>query len=122
MVIGGSRGRVTGAPSPLANRSHSLADLHTKFSGACPLQDPILSFSHTFSLKSAYVGGPHPPQNGSMSPPTGNPGSAPANSLFLHMFLPKSSCIGGRLPPLPPPTVNLGYTTDGKNFLNFSQC
>ena len=26
-----------------------------------PLQDPILSFSHTFSLKSAHVGGQTPP-------------------------------------------------------------
>ena len=40
----------------------SLADLHTKFSGARPrLWDPILSFSHTFSLKSALDGGPRPP-------------------------------------------------------------
>ena len=39
----------------------SLADLHTKFSGARPLPDPILSFSHTFSPKSASFGGP-PPQ------------------------------------------------------------
>ena len=33
--------------------------------GACPahapLWDPILSFSHTFSLKSAHIRGPHPP-------------------------------------------------------------
>ena len=27
-----------------------------------PLQDPILSFSHTFSLKSAHVGGQNPPK------------------------------------------------------------
>ena len=41
----------------------------------CPLpQDPILSFSHTFSPKSAHVGGPRPP-NGSTTP-MGNPGSA----------------------------------------------
>ena len=29
--------------------------------GSCPPWDPILSFSHTFSPKSAHVGGPHPP-------------------------------------------------------------
>ena len=29
----------------------TLADLHTKFSGARPLRDPIILFSHTFSLK-----------------------------------------------------------------------
>ena len=39
-----------------------------------PLWDPILSFLHTFSLKSARVGGPHPP-NGCTLPPMGNPGS-----------------------------------------------
>ena len=33
--------------------------------GARPLQDPILSFLHTFSLKSAHVGGQNPPK---MSP------------------------------------------------------
>ena len=47
-----------------------LADL-----GACrahaPLQDPSLSFSHTFSPKSARIGGPHPPPNGSTRPLTG---------------------------------------------------
>ena len=37
--IGGSRGGVPGARPPW---------------------DPILSFLHTFSLKSAHVGGPHP--------------------------------------------------------------
>ena len=43
-----------------------------------PLWDPILSFSHTFSPKSAHVGGPQPcPQMGP-HPPLGNPGSAPA--------------------------------------------
>ena len=46
--------------------------------GACPvhapLWDPILSFLHTFSPKSAHVGGP-PPPNGCTLPPTGNPGS-----------------------------------------------
>ena len=49
--------------------------------GACqahaPLWDQILSFSHTFLLKSTHVGGPRPPPppNGS-TPPMGNPGSA----------------------------------------------
>ena len=42
-----------------------------------PLQDPILLFSHTFSLKSAHVGGQNPPQNGSTPPLTENPGSGP---------------------------------------------
>ena len=31
-----------------------LVDLHTKFSGAHPPQGPILSFSHTFSLKCSW--------------------------------------------------------------------
>ena len=36
--------------------------------GTChPLWDPILLFSHTFSLKSASIGGPHTP-NGSTPP------------------------------------------------------
>ena len=60
--IGGSRGGgVPGARPP-------------------PLWDPILSFSHTFSPKSAHVGGPcPPPPTGARPPPpppTGNPGSA----------------------------------------------
>ena len=49
-------------------RCISLADLGGGVPGAChPLRDPILSFSHTFSPKSAHVRGPHPP-NGSMPP------------------------------------------------------
>ena len=51
------------------NKQKSLADL----GGACrahsPLWDPILSFLHTFSLKSARVVGPCPP-NG-CTPPYG---------------------------------------------------
>ena len=44
---------------------------------ACaPQQDPILSFSHTFLLKSIRIRGSCPP-NGS-APPMGNPGSATA--------------------------------------------
>ena len=39
---------------------------------ACPLQDQILSFLHTFSAKSACVRGP--------CPPTGNPGSTTEKS------------------------------------------
>ena len=45
-------------------------DRHTigRSRGACPvhapLQDPILSFSHTFSQKSAHVGGQNPPKMG----------------------------------------------------------
>ena len=42
-----------------------------------PLWDPILSFLHTFSPKSAHVRGPCPP-NGCMPPLMGNPGSATA--------------------------------------------
>ena len=41
-----------------------------------PPWDSVLSLSHKFSPKSNHVGGPCPPQNGSMSP-TGNPRSAP---------------------------------------------
>ena len=44
-----------------------------------PLQDPILSFSHTFSLKSAHVGGQNPAKMGPR-PPTENPGSSPVNN------------------------------------------
>ena len=41
---------------------YALADLGGGVPGAHhPLWDPILSFSHTFSLKSACVGGPRPP-------------------------------------------------------------
>ena len=42
--------------------------------GAHPLWDPVLSFSHTFSAKSAHAGGPLPTMGA--RPPTGNPGSA----------------------------------------------
>ena len=52
-----------------------------------PLQDSILSFSHTFSLKSAHVGGQNPPQNGSTPPPTENPGSGPGIvNIFIYYF------------------------------------
>ena len=41
--------------------------------GACPvhapLWDPILSFLHKFSLKSAHVRGPRPPPTGARPPP-----------------------------------------------------
>ena len=58
-VIGGSRG---------------VCLVHT------PPWDPILSFSHTFSPKSAHVGGPRPP--------TGNPGSATEGyNLGIHLRL-----------------------------------
>ena len=43
-----------------------------------PLWDPILLFLHTFSPKSAHVGGPRPLLTGPRPPPTGNPGSATA--------------------------------------------
>ena len=39
----------------------ALADPHTKVFGACPLKDPILSFSHAFSPKIACIGGQCPP-------------------------------------------------------------
>ena len=54
---------------PPASNATALADLGGRARRTPPLWDPILSFSHTFSLKSAHVGGPRPP-------PTGNPGSA----------------------------------------------
>ena len=63
----------------------ALADLHTKFSGARPLWDPIPSFSHTFSRKSAHVGGPRPPKMGP-HPPMGNPGSAPEVRTFYSIL------------------------------------
>ena len=47
-----------------------------------PLRDQILSFSHTFLLKSTHVGGPHPPM-GPRPPPTGNPGSATVLSMHI---------------------------------------
>ena len=54
-----------------------------------PIQDPILSFSHTFSLKSAQVGGQNPPKMGPR-PPTENPGSGPeihGGKNFKSVFL-----------------------------------
>ena len=47
-----------------------------------PLQDPILSFLHTFSLKSTHIGGQTLPKMGPR-PPTENPGSDPAHGVFL---------------------------------------
>ena len=41
-----------------------------------PPQDPFLSFSHTFSLKSTHIGGQNSPKMGPC-PPTENPGSGP---------------------------------------------
>ena len=53
-----------------------------------PLWDPILLFLHTFSPKSAHVGGPHPP-NGCMpplweilDPPLLNPATLSHNLIF----------------------------------------
>ena len=46
VAIGGSDGGGGGGGEPGAHH---------------PLWDPILSFSHTFSLESARVRGPHPP-------------------------------------------------------------
>ena len=48
-----------------------------------PLQDPILSFLHTFSLKSAHVGGQNPPKMGP-HPPMENPGSGPDSEICTH--------------------------------------
>ena len=48
--------------------------------GARPLQDPILSFSHTFSLKSAHVRG-QPPQWGH-APLREIPGSGPDENFI----------------------------------------
>ena len=39
----------------------ALADLGGMPGTRHPLWYPILSFSHTFSLKSTHIGGPHPP-------------------------------------------------------------
>ena len=61
--------------------TYSLADLGGRRARRTPpLWDPILSFSHTFSLKSAHVGGPRPP-------PTGNPGSATDTTVTMSIIL-----------------------------------
>ena len=61
---------------------HSLADLHTKFSGArLLLQDPILLFYIHFHQK-VTASELNAPPNGSTSPPAGNPGSAPSTELI----------------------------------------
>ena len=60
-TIGGSRGRAGCMP---------------------PLWDPILSFSHTFLLKSTHIRF-HAPLTGPC-PPMGNPGSATENCEFLY--------------------------------------
>ena len=62
-----------------------------------PLRDSILSFSHTFLLKSARVGGPRLPLTGPRPPPpTENPGSATvvvcnvamfSDSIILHILI-----------------------------------
>ena len=39
----------------------ALADRGGGVPGVLPLQDPILSFLHTFSAKNARIGGPCPP-------------------------------------------------------------
>ena len=69
--IGGSRGRAQHMP---------------------PLWDPILSFLHTFSPKSAHVGGPCPPTNG-CTPPTGNPGSTTVLLQTALGMLDKPYCV-----------------------------
>ena len=45
-----------------------------------PLQKPILSFSHTFSLKSAHVGGQNPPKMGP-HPPYGKSWIRPCHNI-----------------------------------------
>ena len=49
-----------------------------------PLQDPIFSFSHTFSLKSAHIGGQNPPKW--VHTPMENPGSGP-EWYYVHILL-----------------------------------
>ena len=66
--IGGSRGHAWSTPS---------------------LQDPVLSFPHTFSPKSARVGGPRPltgPHH-----PTGNPESASVFHKLVRLYFPISN-------------------------------
>ena len=65
-------------------RQPSANDIHRQIlggGGTCqrtpPLQDPILSFSHAFSLKSAHIGGQTPPK-WVHTPPMENPVSGPA--------------------------------------------
>ena len=58
--------------------------------GAHPLWDKILSFLHTFLLKSTHVGGPCPPYGSTPPrtgpcPPMGNPGST-TDSCNLLVF------------------------------------
>ena len=60
----------------------ALADLGGRARRTPPLWDPILLFSHTFSPKSAHIGGPRP-LTGARPPPTGNPGSATGKCQFL---------------------------------------
>ena len=60
----------------LPELSATVADLHTKVSGA--QADPIMSFLQTFLEKSTcVVGWCPPPTNDGSRPPKGNPGSAP---------------------------------------------
>ena len=68
---------------------HALADLHTKFSGARPLRDPILSFSQIFSQKSVHVGCPRAPLQTGPRTPRENPGSAPVIGLISGPAMPK---------------------------------
>ena len=64
-----------------------------------PPWDPIISFSHTFSVKSTCIAGPHPP-NGSMPPMGPNP------FVFAHIFGEK--CLHLRsMPPLMGPHPSL---------------
>ena len=55
------------------NNAYTVSVIIGRSRGRCqhasPQQDPILSFLHTFSLKSTHVGGQHPPM--AWRPPNG---------------------------------------------------
>ena len=59
---------------PIINRHPgvALADLGGRAWRMPPLWDPILSFLHTFSLKSAHIGGPRPPLREILDAPLGS--------------------------------------------------
>ena len=68
-----------------------------------PLQDPILSFLHTFSLESAHLGGQtHPPPKWVHTPPMKNPGSGPE----LYVKMKELGPTGGHELNMPPRSAN----------------
>ena len=86
-----------------------LVDLEGDVPGAHPLWNPILSFLHTFSPKSAHVRGPHPPN--ACMPPYGKswihhcePIPDEAHITTCH-HLPLTTTH--HLPPLPPTVCGL---------------